>query len=72
MKLAVSSESHNGMISSTQNAAIRCLSNCLLEVVSDRQIFNLFGVLLQLSVYASLQLKTYDSCLLGLQAGMPA
>lgn len=72
MKLAVFSELCNGMISSTKNAAIRCLSNCFLEVFSDGQIFNLFWVLLQFSLYAPLQLKTYGSCLLGLQTGTPA
>lgn len=42
---------------------------CFSEVFSDGQIFSLFWVLLQPSLYAPLQLKTYASCLLGLQAG---
>lgn len=42
---------------------------CFSEVFSDGQTFSLFWVLLQPSLYAPLQLKTYASCLLGLQAG---
>jgi len=48
------------------------MSVCFLEVFSDGQIFNLFCVLLQFSLYAPLQSKMYDCRLLGLQAGMPA